>query len=198
MRQAGFLLIACGLGLTGCLGSRPPEPRRWLIETPRAVSAAAEARPVWDTVRIARLAVAPPYDGLRLAVRRADGTLALDARNVFAATPAALLRLPTREIVQASGLARQVLPEGSQARAAVALEVEVDTLALDCTQPGSAHAQVALQATAVADRRCVRTVRGTASVPADGNFTAAFSSAYAHALADALKELGECSIPSGK
>ena len=195
MRQIG-LLVACGLGLAGCLGTRPPEPRRWLIELPRAVSAAAEAHPVWDTARISRIAVAPPYDGLRLAVRRADGTLALDARNVFAATPRALLRLPTREIVRASGLAREVLLEGSSARADATLEIEVDILALDCTQAGTVRAQVALEATLLADRRFVQAVRGSASVPADGNFTAAFSSAYAQALTGALKELGACAIPS--
>ncbi len=194
MRQA-VLFVACGLVLAGCLGGRAPEPRRWLVEAPGAVPAAA-ARPVWGSVRVARLAVSAPYDGQRLAVRRADGTLALDGRNVFAATPGALLRLPTREIVRASGLAREVLLEGSSARADATLEIEVDILALDCTQAGTVRAQVALEATLLADRRFVQAVRGSASVPADGNFTAAFSSAYAQALTGALKELGACAIPS--
>ncbi|HBO98346.1 MAG TPA: hypothetical protein DD637_00690 [Verrucomicrobia bacterium] len=106
------------------------------------------------------------------------------------------MRLPTREIVRASGLAREVLLEGSSARADATLEIEVDILALDCTQAGTVRAQVALEATLLADRRFVQAVRGSASVPADGNFTAAFSSAYAQALTGALKELGACAIPS--
>lgn len=184
----GVLLLAL-VGLAGCLGGRDPEPRRWTIQAAGAGEEATAKKQVWDVVRVARLEVAAPYDGLRLAVRRGDGTLAFDARNVFAASPATLLRIPTRDVLLASGKCRAVALANSPVKATQVLEIVVDTLALDCRKENECNAEVSLSATLVEGRELVRTVKSAAVIPTQKDFTAAFSRAYSEALGKALNEL---------
>ena len=75
--------------LAGCMGTAPKAPVNWTIE-PKAASVFSAAAAKWGTVRLASVSVRAPYDGQRLAVLRADGSIAFDAFNTFAAAPAAL------------------------------------------------------------------------------------------------------------
>lgn len=178
------------VALTGCLGGSSPEPRRWNLEVAKVEAASVAKTPIWDVVRVSRLVVAAPYDGHRLVVQRADGTLAFDSRNIFAASPAALLRVPTREVLNASGLARMVLSDNSGVRAKASLEIEVDTFALDCREEGR-FAKVALVVTSSDDHKLVKSARGEARVAVEKDFTAAFSRAYTAALMKALGEFAQ-------
>ena len=187
-RSVLLLVLVC---LAGCLGGRPPEPRRWNIQALEAGEEVAAKSPIWDVVRVARLEVAAPYDGLRLAVRRADGSLAFDSRNVFAASPSTLLRVPTRDILLRSGKCRAVTSANSPVKATVGLEIVVDTLALDCRKENECSAEVSLSVTLVEGRELVRTVKSAASVAVQKDFTASFSRAYSEALSKALDELAK-------
>lgn len=185
-RSVLLLELVC---LAGCLGGRAPEPRRWTIQAPEASEGVAVKQPIWDVVKVARLEVAAPYDGLRLAVRRGDGSLAFDARNVFAASPAALLRIPTRDVLLASGKCRAVALANSPVKATQTLEVIVNTLALDCRTENECRAEASLSVTLIEGRELVRAVNGSAAVAVNKDFTDAFSRAYAEALGKALDEL---------
>ena len=116
--------------------------------------------------RVASVAVCAPYGGQRLAVLRHDGSIAFDPCNSFAAAPAAILR---DAIASRRG-------EGA---------LVVRRLALDCRAQGQRDAVVELEI-ALGER----IGRGASAEPtADGNYTAAFSSAFEKAYAQALKEL---------
>jgi len=137
----------------GCLGSAPKTPAYWTIEADAAEKAAS-------------VVVCAPYGGQRLAVLRANGSIAFDPCNSFAASPAAILK----DALVARG--------GSGV-------VTVRKIALDCREAGRRDAVVELDI-ALGDRAA----SGSASVSAaDGNYTAAFTRAFAQAHAKARKEL---------
>lgn len=116
--------------------------------------------------RVASVAVCAPYGGQRFAVLRQDGSIAFDPCNSFAAPPAAILR---DSVTSRRG-------EGA---------LTVRRLALDCREKGRRDAVVELEI-ALGDR----TGRGASAEPtADGNYTAAFSSAFEKAFAQARREL---------
>lgn len=146
-----FLLSA--FVLTGCLGSAPKRPVCWTIETEPLAA-------------VGRVVVSAPYSGTRFAVLRADGSLAFDAYNVFAASPSAILSdaLVSR---RKNGV------------------LTVRKLALDCRKPDQREAVVELEIL-----RWGVTVKGAASAPtADGNYTAAFSAAFSAAYRQAVQAL---------
>ena len=116
--------------------------------------------------RVASVAVCAPYGGQRIAVLRPNGSIAFDPSNSFAASPSAILK---DALVSRGG------------RGAVT----VRRLALDCRAKGRRSALVELEMSLGE-----RTAKGEASVPTpDGNYTAAFSSAFSRAFAQARKEL---------
>lgn len=176
--------------LAGCLSSAPPAPANWIISwTPPAgtVSGETGARPC---VKLLSVDVRAPYNGTRLAVLRADGSVAFDAYNAFAAAPSALLRGAAADVLAASGAFDRVVAPGSTASAPVALELTVTRLALDCRAEGRRDASVALTLTAVANRRVLASAAGEAAVPVpDGDYSAAFSKAFADALFASVRAL---------
>ena len=148
-----FLWLALPV-LAGCLSSAPRPATNWLLE-PKVES------------RVAAVSVAVPYDGTRFAVLRADGSVAFDAFNGFAAKPAALLK------------AAVVCPHAKG-------EVIVRHLALDCRRAGRRDALVDLLL--LVDGRVSA---GSAAVEtADGNYSAAFAKAFESALAAARQAAG--------
>lgn len=165
----------------GCLGSHPGEPAYWTAESSEA--RLVVAKPGADRVRASfrDLAVRAPYDGAHFAVLRADGSVAFDPMNSFAARPAMLLKGLAKDVIASAAPADFASP-----RAETSFSVEVTRLALDCRREGARNAVVALTLVA-AGRDDARAVRGEASVDAsDGNYTRAFSQAFADALADAV------------
>jgi hypothetical protein len=83
-----------------------------------------------------------------------------------------------------------VLAPASTAVAPLALELTVTRLALDCRAPGQRDAAVALTLTVVGNRTVLDAVRGEAAAPVVArDYSAAFSKAFADALAAAVRAL---------
>ena len=175
--------------LAGCLGTAPKAPVNWTIE-PKAASVFSAAAAKWGTVRLASVSVRAPYDGQRLAVLRADGSIAFDAFNTFAAAPAALMRGAARDVVEGSGLFARVVQATSSAAAPHALEIGVTRLALDCRTEGARRAVCELTVLLLNGREVVGAARGSGDMPAGtGNYSEAFSAAFTAALSEALGRL---------
>ena len=174
--------------LAGCFTGGSTDPVKWTIDAAAVKTAAAEAR--LGTVRISQLAVRPPYDSRLLTVRRADGSVAFDPYTQFALAPSSLLKGAALDVIAASGVFKAVLPSSTAARTDTTLEISVDRFALDCRREGVRDAAVALTVWLVKDRMPVKTVKGEASKSArDGGYAAAFSAAFADALASAVDRL---------
>lgn len=121
---------------------------------------------------------------------RSDGSVAFDPCNSFAAHPAALLKGPAQDVLSASGVFGRVISPGSAASSGISLELTVTKLALDCREKGRRRAVAALTLAAVGNRRVLASAGGECSVPTDGgDYSAAFSTAFANALFDAARAL---------
>ena len=121
-------------------------------------------------------------------------SVAFDHYNVFAASPAALLRAPVRSRIGADGRFGSVVSPSSAAWADAQVEVQVTDLSLDCRTDGRRRARAALALDVVKAGRGPRTValQGAGAGEADaaeGDYARAFSSAVDAALAEALKSL---------
>ncbi len=175
--------------LCGCLSSAEmPSVSYWLMEyrpTPMTVTT-----PKYDIARLSQVIVNLPYAGNRLVVLRKDGTVAFDERNVFASSPAALLKSVFLSGMKASGLFTDVVGATSNVAANLSVEVVVDRLALDCRTEDGRRAFVELHLRLVKGKTLVATVRGEGFADAsDGDFGVAFSRAVSAAAASALSKL---------
>ena len=184
MRKTAFAVVAA-LAFAGCLSSKPPPaPSAWTVE-PVAAKVARADQPRFGAVKLAQFSVRAPYDGTRLAVLRADGSIAFDAYNVFAAPPASLLRGAAADVMEATGVFGAVVGtapvdvDGS-------VEITVTRLAFDCRK-GAPRAVAAVTMAFVSGRRVMAVSKGEGAAPvgADGNFTAAFSAAFTEAVSAA-------------
>jgi len=176
----------------GCLSSAPKAPTYWTIDRSHFGSAPAAKGRTADAVRIARVDVCAPYNGTRLAVLRPDGSVAFDAFNAFAVAPAALLKNAARDAVSQYGQFKRVLPAASSAKVRYLLDLDVDMLALDCREADKHAVRVELTATLLDGREIVGMATGAAvgrALEADGDYSAAFSSAFFRAVEDALSKL---------
>ena len=133
--------------LAGCLSSAPKDPVCWLVEADTGLTVSA--------VRIRA-----PYDSARIPVLRADGSIAFDAYNVFAAKPSRFVADAVKTVRNGEALT-------------------VRTFALDCRGEGKRDALVELEL-----EGGVKSV-GTAPTD-DGNYSKAFSAAFMKA-AEGLK-----------
>ena len=183
------LMALMSLAVAGCMAPAPKPPSNWTIAfDPAPVFAAAVPR--FGPVRLAQVVVRAPYDGTRLCVLRADGSMAFDPCNVFAAQPASLLRGAAADAMTASGLFARVFHGSSSARTSLLAEVVVSELALDCRQEGERKAVVSLSLLLLDVREAKACVAGRGEAPVkDGNFSAAFSMAFTGAIASALSGL---------
>lgn len=194
--RCGTLLV-CGslLGVVGCMTSSPPV-RSWTIESngPATAPAVEGRAPAFPATRLGSVVVDAPFDRPSMAVRRSDGTLAFDARNEFAATPAALLRAPVKAQLTADGRFGHVVGNTSLAGTDAAVETTVTDLSLDCREAGRRTARVAVNLDVIKTGRGPRRVElsgsgtGTADAAA-GDYGEAFSAAFDAAFKDALKSL---------
>ena len=117
-------------------------------------------------VKASFVTVCAPYGGQRIAVLRQNGSIAFDPCNSFAAAPTSILK-------------DALVSRGGK------LSLVVRRLALDCRAPGQRDALVELELIS-GDR----SAKGAASVPTpDGNYSSAFSRAFAKAFDEAWKGL---------
>ena len=190
-KRLGFLAIAA-LPLCGCISSAPQAADNWAIEfwrAPRNEDRAAVDAPA-GMVRIAQVFVRAPYDGTRLAVLRADGTIAFDAYNVFAASPAQMLRGAVQDAVEDCGVFSRVISATSSAACALTLEPTVTRIALDCRKEGRRDATVEISLILLKGREVVASSRAEGKVSTgEGDYSAAFSRALAKAVASAVPAL---------
>lgn len=188
--------VLLSLLLAGC-ASAPSQTRNWTVR-PKAVSPSTPSgdgvASAFATTRLGSVRVDAPYDRPAFAVMRADGTVAHDPSNAFAAAPSALLRAPIRAQLAGDGRFGNVVGQSSVAGADAVVEATVTDLSLDCTGPGSrtARAAVALAVVDVGGARRRVVLSGSGKAEADaaaGDYGAAFSSAFNAAFENALKSL---------
>ncbi len=186
-----YALYALALFAAGCMTSAPKAPTNWTIEWKRSSACTAETLARGKDAKLLHVDVRSPYNGMRLAVLRRDGSIAFDAFNVFADHPSALLKGAALDVLRESRAFRQTLAATSCAYAPVNLELSVTRLALDCRKENERLASVALTLTAVANRTVIAVSSAEAAEPvADGEgFSEPFSKAFSDALASAVKSL---------
>lgn len=173
--------------LAGCLTASSPEVSQWNIEYVGKSRMAKETK--YDVVRISQVLVRSPYNLSGIAVLRANGSMAFDPYNEYAAQPSSLIKGVVFEALGASGLCRIVVNPSSFVPSSDSLEVLVTKLALDCRQDGVRRA-VANVLVRVLGKDAVDIARGEGEVDAaDGNYGAAFSRAVSAALDSAFAQL---------
>lgn len=189
-------VLACS-SLAGCIFSSPSRPpvKAWSIEP--VSEGAAERQPVrldelapppFKATRMGGVTVLPPYDTAPIRVKRADGSLAEDAYNVFAAPPAQLLRRPVMSALAHEQRFGHVIPPVSTAYADAVAEVLVSELALDCRE--GRKAVVRLGVNVVKGRQVVLSAEASSDADAaSGDYTEAFSKAFNDALRESLLNL---------
>ena len=186
-----LIVIAMLAGLAGCFTASEPKISHWpMTFAVDSVSLASAEKPSYGVARLMQIEVRSPFDNPSLAVARADGTLAFDPLNEFAASPGLLLRGVVYDSLAASGKFRAVVPGGSVAKAEFALEVSVVRLCLDCQEEGVRRAECELSIRLLRDREIVKTAQGTGEADAlAGDYGQSFSKAVSAALASALSKL---------
>lgn len=183
-----LLSLALILGFTGCLTSKAPPVSYWPMVYKGPVTSAAA--PKYGVMRVLPIVVRAPYGTRGLTVLRADGTVAFDPLNEFAAQPSLLAKGVLSDALAASGLCRDIVETSSIATADVSVEVVVDRLALDCRQEDARSAVAEVVLKVLSGHSIVSSVKGSgAADAADGNFGEAFSAALSSAFAMALGQL---------
>ena len=189
MRRAIHISLMAIPLLAGCLATAPKAAKNWSIEWVKTAIERGESDTL-PAVKLAQLDVRAPYNGAHLAVLRADGSIAFDAFNAFAAQPAALLKGAAFDSLESSGVFSQVIAGNSAALAPYSIEITVTRLALDCRVAERRDASVALTVVLVGSREVVSSAHSEAAMPVEeGNISQAFSAAFAEALVSAVRSL---------
>ncbi|MGN0833658.1 MAG: ABC-type transport auxiliary lipoprotein family protein [Kiritimatiellia bacterium] len=187
MRCLPVLAAALPL-MSGCLSSGVLPVSRWTIDYRADGKPAASAR--YGIARVSQVSVRAPYDGDGLSVLLADGSVAADAYNLFAASPSQLLRGTVFDALTASGLFASVVNGSSAVSATVSVELLVTRLALDCRGEGdagrTARAEIVLRLVDSRGNLLQALPASGAADAADGNYGRAFSAAVSRALEQAL------------
>lgn len=183
-------VVLAASALSGCLTSASaPEIACWNIEY-SGEKAGRGVEPRFGVARVSQVVVRAPYSVKGLAVLRANGTVAFDPYNEYAAGPNALLKGAVEDALAASGLFKAVVGPSSSAGASVTAEVTVTRLALDCRKEGVRNAVAELELRLLGGRDIVASAKGSGIADAaDGNYGAAFSGAVSDAIKAALGRL---------
>lgn len=173
----------------GCLTASTPAPvAQWPLEYTGSGSSQKAAR--FGVARVSQIAVRAPYAATSMVVLRADGTVAFDPYNEFAALPPTLLKGVVFDALERSGLFSLVVNASSSVQSSVSVEAYVTRLALDCRESGSRRAVADVVVRVLNGRDDLQVLKGTGGEDAaDGNFGRAFSGAVSAALASALAQL---------
>jgi len=184
-----FLAVLFLPVLAGCFSVKPPPTVNWLIEPSLKLPPLCESPRLGES-RLAIVVVQSPYDSRNFVVRRKDGSTAFDPCNVFAASPAALLKGTALDVIRAAGVFKGVQPSVTTADIRDMLELAVEDLSLDCREEGMRKATVRVKLAHLYDRRVVACGSGFAQVDVtSGNYAKAFGSAFEKAVCEALKSV---------
>ena len=171
----------------GCLGTAPKAPKTWSVEWTNPAVERVE-RDKMPAIKLLLVDVRAPYNGNRLAVLRADGSIVFDSFNSFAAQPAAILRGAAFDALAASGAFERVVSGASFAITPLSAEITVNRLALDCRKSNHRDALVSLSLVIVGNRSVVASASAEASVTVEGgDYSTAFSKAFEDALLSAVR-----------
>ena len=191
MRLMGknFAVLLMAVALSGCFTERPTEVHDWAVEFCGRTKSAA--KPKFGVVRVSQVTVRAPYDVRGIQVMRANGSIAQDPYNRFAASPSQLLKGFVLDAFEAAGVFDGVVGQGSAAAVSAVAEVSVSRFALDCRTNGSRMADVALTVLLLdRDRKIAALVRGDGKADAaDGDYAKAFSEAFSAAIEAATRQL---------
>ena len=171
--------------VSGCLSASSPKVTQWLLEYKGTKRAAQPAK--YEVGRVSQVLVRSPYNETGIAVLRADGSMAFDPYNEYAANPTALLKGFVYDAMDASGLFGAVVNPSSSVRSSTMVEVLVSRLALDCRKEGERKALASVRVRILVDAEKVLYAQGEGEADAkDGNYGAAFSLALSAALSSAF------------
>lgn len=197
MRHLLHAMLPSLLFLVGCLSTDAPDVKAWTVDSVPVQDAPVHPMegevPLFGATRVGSVVVNAPYDRPQFVLHRADGTVAFDHYNVFAAPPSALLRAPVQNYLRTDGRLGHVVNQGSVVSSDAQVEVQVKDLSLDSRESGQLAACAAVSVDFVRTAHGPRTVafsgNGSAAVDAqDKNFSRAFSQAFSKALDSAVQE----------
>lgn len=174
--------------LAGCLTARTPKVSQWILEYEGTVRTAQVAK--YDVGRVSQVLVRSPYNEIGIAVLKADGSVAFDSYNEYAANPTAMLKGMVSDAMNASGIFGSVVNASSSVKSTAMVEAFFTRLALDCRKEGVRQASVAVIVRILGTDERAGIARGEGvSDAADGNFGAALSAAASTALRSAFDQL---------
>ena len=174
--------------LAGCLSADSPKVTQWLLEYRGPVK--TTRIPKYEVGRVSQILVRSPYNETGIAVFRADGSMAFDPYNEYAANPTALLRGFVLDAMDASGLFGSVVNPSSSVKSSALVEVLIGRLALDCRREGERKAVASVRVRIIADGERALYAKGEGETDAkDGNYGAALSDALSKALNSAFEQL---------
>ena len=173
--------------LSGCLSASAPRVTQWLLEYKGPVRVTRLVK--YEVGRVSQVLVRSPYNEVGIAVLRADGSMAFDPYNEYAANPTALLKGFVFDAMDASGLFGTVVNPSSSVKSQALAEVLVSRLALDCRKEGERKAVAAVRVRLIANDGKALYAQGEGSADAkDGNYGAALSAALSAALNTAFAQ----------
>ena len=173
--------------LSGCLSASVPKVTQWLLEYKGPVRATRLTK--YEVGRVSQVTVRSPYNEVGIAVLRADGSMAFDPYNEYAANPTAMLKGLVFDAMDASGLFGSVVNSSSSVKAQAMSEVLVSRLALDCRKEGERKAVAAVRIRLISDDGKALHAQGEGTADAkDGNYGAALSDALSAALNSAFAQ----------
>lgn len=174
--------------LSGCLSASAPRVSQWILEY-RGASRTAQLKK-YDVGRVSQVLIRSPYGEIGIAVLRADGSMAFDPYNEYAANPVSMAKGFVFDAMDASGLFGTVLNASSSVKATTLVEVMVTRLALDCRKEGERRAVAEVLVRILGDGVRSSHAKGEgAADAADGNYGAALSGALSAALDSAFGRL---------
>ena len=173
--------------LTGCLSASAPRVTQWLLEYKGPVRATRLVK--YEVGRVSQVLVRSPYNEVGIAVLRADGSMAFDPYNEYAANPTAMLKGFVFDAMDASGLFGTVVNPSSSVKSQAMAEVLVSRLALDCRKEGERKAVAAVRVRLIANDGKALYAQGEGTADAKGgNYGAALSDALSTALNSAFAQ----------
>ena len=171
--------------LFGCLSASSPRVSQWLLEYKGPVRATRLAK--YEVGRVSQVTVRSPYNEVGIAVLRADGSMAFDPYNEYAANPTAMLKGFVFDAMDASGLFGSVVNSSSSVKSQAMSEIMVTRLALDCRKEGERKAVASVRVRLIANDGKALHAQGEGESDAkDGNYGVALSDALSVALNSAF------------
>ena len=183
----GILPFICA----GCFGPQPPTPTYW----PFSAQKTSHRAPVHKrdvVLGLNRIRVSAPYDSARFCVLRADGSLAFDASNEFAARPSRALMPLIEDVIRRFNFASQTTTDFNPSASMPQLTVEVKRLAVDCREKNHRKVICDLKGTYKgADGKVIICSDDALIYLEDSDYGTAFSKVFVTALEQVLRKMSD-------